>query len=117
MRDSILGWSNPNDLFTTFSKKWITQAIEEISERISSLVVELAASNTNKSNRLEEFLLPLEIKNLQNGLADYSEALVESTGFYEPFFFRGIFMVTNHEKPDFSKDLFELKLFGEFIVK
>ena len=40
-----------------------------------------------KKNRVSEFLLPVEIKHLQEGLADYTEALVESSGFYEPFFF------------------------------
>ena len=114
MRNSILGWSNPNDLFTIFSKKWIVQAIDEISARVSSLVMEMGASHPDKNNRLEEFLLPLEIKNLQNGLVEYTEGLVESSGFYEPFFFRGIFMVTNHKKPSFTKDLFGMKFFGEF---
>ncbi|GIR48925.1 MAG: hypothetical protein CM15mP58_10220 [Burkholderiaceae bacterium] len=45
---------------------------------------------------------------------DYTEALVESSGFYEPFFFRGIYMVTNHEKPNFCKDLFEKKLLASW---
>ena len=66
-----------------------------------------------EKNRVSEFLLPIEIQYLQEGLMDYTEALVESSGFYEPFFFRGIYMVTNHEKPSFCKDLFEKKIIGE----
>ena len=113
MRDSILGWSNPNDLSSTFLKEWVVQAINGISETVASLVVDVATSTKKKKNRVSEFLLPIEIKHLQEGLMDYTEALVESSGFYEPFFFRGIYMVTNHEKPSFCKDLFEKKIIGE----
>ncbi|MEL0214205.1 MAG: type VI secretion protein IcmF/TssM N-terminal domain-containing protein, partial [Burkholderiaceae bacterium] len=113
MRDSILGWSNPNDLSSTFLKEWVVQAINGISETVASLVVDVATSTKKKKNRVSEFLLPIEIKHLQAGMMDYTEALVESSGFYEPFFFRGIYMVTNHEKPSFCKDLFEKKIIGE----
>ena len=62
MRDSILGWSNPNDLSSTFLKEWVVQAINGISGTVASLVVDVATSATKKKNRVSEFLLPLEIK-------------------------------------------------------
>ena len=48
MRDSILGWSNPNDLSSTFLKEWVVQAINGISETVASLVVDVATSTKKK---------------------------------------------------------------------
>ena len=48
MRDSILGWSNPHDLSSTFLKEWVVQAINGISETVASLVVDVATSATKK---------------------------------------------------------------------
>ena len=45
---------------------------------------------------------------------DYTEALVESSGFYEPFFFRGIYMVTNHENRAFVKIYLRKKLLASW---
>ena len=48
MRDSILGWSNPHDLSSTFLKEWVIQAINGISETVASLVVDVATSTNKK---------------------------------------------------------------------
>ena len=114
MRTSILGWSSAYDLSERFSVSWVRKAIDEISNRISRLTTELAASDVRSEKRLEEFLLPLELSELKEILVSYTERLCDSNNFYEPFFFRGIFFVSDNNNQNFAKDLFDKKIFGEF---
>lgn len=93
MRASILGWSSPYDLSTTYQAAWVDEAIGTLVRAISDVGSELFASQTESSDAGEQLLLPSRIDGLRPQVQLFMDELMRPSAYHEPFFLRGVYLV------------------------
>lgn len=92
LRASMLGWSSPYDLSTTYQADWVGTAMSSIERAVSDAGAELFALDTGPLDARECLLLPSRIGAMQAQLQLYVDELLRPSAYHEPFFFRGIYL-------------------------
>lgn len=92
MRASMLGWSSPYDLSTTYQSGWVDEAIGSVVRTVSDTSAELYTIDVAPEAAGELLLLPSRIEALRAQLQLYVDELMRPSAYHEPFFFRGIYL-------------------------
>jgi type VI secretion system protein ImpL len=92
LRASMLGWSSPHDLSTTYQADWIETAMNSIMRSVSDTSAELFTLDTGDLDARESLLLPSRIDAMREQLQLYVDELLRPSAYHEPFFFRGIYL-------------------------
>ncbi|HEY1609737.1 MAG TPA: type VI secretion system protein, partial [Paraburkholderia sp.] len=92
LRASMLGWSSPYDLSTTYSSDWVQAATASVSRAVSDTSAEIFALDAGRLDAREFLLLPARIEAMQAQLQLYVDELMRPSAYHEPFFFRGIYL-------------------------
>ncbi|CAG4897655.1 type VI secretion system protein [Paraburkholderia saeva] len=92
MRSSMLGWSSPYDLSTTYQPDWIDTAMACMTGAVSDATAELFALAPGDQDARAFLMLPSRIEGLRAQLQRYVEELLRPSAYHEPFFFRGIYL-------------------------
>ncbi|MGX9688997.1 type VI secretion protein IcmF/TssM N-terminal domain-containing protein [Achromobacter anxifer] len=92
LRASMLGWSSPYDLSTTYQSDWVEAAMRSITGAVSDASAELFAVDAGTADARGFLLLPARIQALQAQLQLYVDELLRPSAYHEPFFFRGIYL-------------------------
>lgn len=91
MRASMLGWSSPYDLATTYQGHWVDDALDTVLKTVTDTSAELfATSGTREAEKF--FLLPSRIEKIRAQLQLYVDELLRPSAYHEPFFFRGVYL-------------------------
>lgn len=92
LRASMLGWSSPYDLSTTYQPGWVDEAVGTVVRSVSDVSAELFATDTAPQGAGPQLLLPSRIEALRGQLQLYVDELMRPSAYHEPFFFRGIYL-------------------------
>lgn len=92
LRASMLGWSSPYDLSTTYQSDWVETAMGSITGAVSDASAELFAVDAGVADARAFLLLPARIQAMQAQLQLYVDELLRPSAYHEPFFFRGIYL-------------------------
>ncbi|MGJ7530143.1 type VI secretion protein IcmF/TssM N-terminal domain-containing protein [Variovorax sp. GB1P17] len=92
LRASMLGWSSPYDLSTTYQPGWVDEAVGTVVRSVSDVSAELFATETAPQGAGAQLLLPSRIEALRGQLQLYVDELMRPSAYHEPFFFRGIYL-------------------------
>ncbi|PLZ00093.1 type VI secretion protein IcmF [Burkholderia sp. WAC0059] len=92
IRASMLGWSSPFDLSTTYQAGWIDTAMDTVTRAVSDSVAELFTLDTGHLDARAFLLLPARIDAIRAQLQLYVDELMRPSAYHEPFFFRGIYL-------------------------
>ncbi|KAF1045344.1 type VI secretion system protein [Xylophilus sp.] len=92
MRASMLGWSSPYDLSTTYQSSWVDEAMGTVVRSISDTSAELFASAVPPGDAGAALLLPARVEALHAQLQLYVDELMRPSAYHELFFFRGIYL-------------------------
>ncbi|RSZ36005.1 MULTISPECIES: type VI secretion system protein [unclassified Variovorax] len=92
LRASMLGWSSPYDLSTTYQPAWVDEAVGTVVRSVSDVSAELFATGTEPQGAGPQLLLPSRIEALRGQLQLYVDELMRPSAYHEPFFFRGIYL-------------------------
>jgi len=92
MRASMLGWSSPFDLSTTYQGEWVGVAMDTVVRTVTDTSAELFALNNSTGDAGKFFLLPSRIERIRAQLQLYVDELMRPSAYHEPFFFRGIYL-------------------------
>lgn len=92
LRASMLGWSSPYDLSTTYQPGWVDEAVGTVVRSVSDVSAELFATETAPQGADAQLLLPSRIEALRGQLQLYVDELMRPSAYHEPFFFRGIYL-------------------------
>ncbi|MGJ7610811.1 MULTISPECIES: type VI secretion system protein [unclassified Variovorax] len=92
LRASMLGWSSPYDLSTTYQPGWVDEAVGTLVRTVSDVSAELFATDTAPQGAGPQLLLPSRIETLRGQLQLYVDELMRPSAYHEPFFFRGIYL-------------------------
>jgi type VI secretion system protein ImpL len=92
MRASMLGWSSPYDLSTTYQESWITEAIDGVVRTISDISAEIYVASPTGADSAGFFLLPSRVDALRGQLQAYVDELMRPSAYHEPFFLRGLYL-------------------------
>ncbi len=92
MRASMLGWSSPFDLSTTYQSEWVGDAVDTVVRTVSDTSAELFAQDDPAGDAGRFFLLPSRIERIRSQLQLYVDELMRPSAYHEPFFFRGIYL-------------------------
>ncbi len=91
MRASMLGWSSPFDLSSTYQHEWVDEAMDTVVKTVSDTSAELFAQHNSAPDSGKFFLLPSRIDKVRAQLQLYVDELMRPSAYHEPFFFRGIY--------------------------
>ena len=92
VRASMLGWSSPYDLATTYQSAWVDEAVGTVVRSVSDISAELFATDAVQHDAGQQLLLPSRIEGLRAQLQLYVDELMRPSAYHEPFFFRGIYL-------------------------
>jgi type VI secretion system protein ImpL len=92
VRASMMGWSSPYDLSTTYQAQWVGDAVDAVVKTASDTSAELFALNAATPDAGKFFLLPSRIEAIRSQLQLYVDELMRPSAYHEPFFFRGIYL-------------------------
>lgn len=92
LRASMLGWSSPYDLSTTYQSAWVEDAVSTVVRSVSDVSAELFATDAAQPDAGQQLLLPSRIEGLRAQLQLYVDELMRPSAYHEPFFFRGIYL-------------------------
>lgn len=92
LRASMLGWSSPHDLSTTYQPTWVDDAMFAIVRSVSDVTAEQFAIEAESQAAGHQLLLPTRIESMHAQLQLYADELMRPSAYHEPFFFRGLYM-------------------------
>ncbi|MGN6315565.1 type VI secretion system protein [Trinickia sp.] len=92
LRASMLGWSSPFDLSTTYQSSWVDAAMGSIERAVSDASAELFTLDTGMLDVQGCLLLPARVDAIRSQLQLYVDELMRPSAYHEPFFFRGIYL-------------------------
>ncbi|TAM54345.1 MAG: type VI secretion protein IcmF [Paraburkholderia sp.] len=92
LRASMLGWSSPFDLSTTYQSSWVDAAMGGIERAVSDASAELFTLDTGMLDVQGCLLLPARVDAIRAQLQLYVDELMRPSAYHEPFFFRGIYL-------------------------
>lgn len=92
LRASMLGWSSPFDLSTTYQSSWVDAAMGSIERAVSDASAELFTLDTGMLDVQGCLLLPARVDAMRAHLQLYVDELMRPSAYHEPFFFRGIYL-------------------------
>ena len=92
LRASMLGWSSPYDLSTTYQPGWVDTAMNGIMRSVSDASAELFALDSAHLDARQFLQLPSRIDAMRAQLQLYVDELLRASAYHEPFFFRGIYL-------------------------
>ncbi|GAB6852257.1 type VI secretion system protein [Paraburkholderia kururiensis] len=92
LRASMLGWSSPYDLSTTYQPGWVDTAMNSIMRSVSDASAELFALDAAHLDARQFLQLPSRIDAMRAQLQLYVDELLRASAYHEPFFFRGIYL-------------------------
>ena len=92
MRASILGWSSPYDLSTTYQAAWVEEAVGTLVRSVSDVSSELFAAQPVSADAGAQLLLPSRIDGLRPLLQLFMDELMRPSAYHEPFFLRGVYL-------------------------
>ncbi|RYZ11758.1 MAG: type VI secretion protein IcmF, partial [Comamonadaceae bacterium] len=92
LRASMLGWSSPHDLSTSYQPGWVDEALSAVVRSVSDVTAEQFAIEAEPQAAGDQLLLPSRIEALRAQLQLYADELMRPSAYHEPFFFRGIYM-------------------------
>lgn len=92
LRASMLGWSSPFDLSTTYQSAWVDTAMGSIERAVSDASAELFTLDTGMIDVQGCLLLPARVDAMRAQLQLYVDELMRPSAYHEPFFFRGIYL-------------------------
>ncbi|HVW51829.1 MAG TPA: type VI secretion system protein [Trinickia sp.] len=92
LRASMLGWSSPFDLSTTYQSSWVDAAMGSIERAVSDASAELFTLDTGMLDVQGCLLLPARVDAMRAQLQLYVDELMRPSAYHEPFFFRGIYL-------------------------
>lgn len=92
LRASMLGWSSPFDLSTTYQSSWVDAAMGSIERAVSDASAELFTLDTGMVDVQGCLLLPARVDAIRSQLQLYVDELMRPSAYHEPFFFRGIYL-------------------------
>ena len=90
MRKSMLGWSSPFEITTSYQENWVDQAVDHTVQTLSDTSAELYVLNLDGDSS-PYFLLPGQIDSLRSQLQLYVNELMRPSTYHEPFLMRGIY--------------------------
>lgn len=92
LRASMLGWSSPYDLSSTYQAAWVDEAMGAIVRSVSDVSAELFATGLEQQDVGAQLLLPSRIESVRAQLQLYVDELMRPSAYHEPFFFRGMYI-------------------------
>lgn len=92
LRASMLGWSSPYDLSTTYQPAWVDDAMSAIVRSVSDVTAEQFALEADLQATGHQLLLPSRIESMRGQLQLYADELMRPSAYHEPFFFRGLYL-------------------------
>ncbi|MGN6230850.1 MAG: type VI secretion protein IcmF/TssM N-terminal domain-containing protein [Trinickia sp.] len=92
LRASMLGWSSPFDLSTTYQSSWVDTAMGSMERAVSDASAELFTLDTGMLDVQGCLLLPARMDAVRAQLQLYVDELMRPSAYHEPFFFRGIYL-------------------------
>ncbi|MDR5815338.1 MULTISPECIES: type VI secretion protein IcmF/TssM N-terminal domain-containing protein [unclassified Caballeronia] len=92
LRASMLGWSSPYDLSTTYQPGWVDTAMNSVMRSVSDASAELFALDPAHLDARQFLQLPSRIDAMRAQLQSYVDELLRASAYHEPFFFRGIYL-------------------------
>ncbi len=92
LRASMLGWSSPFDLSTTYQSSWVDTAMGSVERAVSDASAELFTLDTGMIDVQGCLLLPARVDAMRAQLQIYVDELMRPSAYHEPFFFRGIYL-------------------------
>ena len=92
LRASMLGWSSPYDLSTTYQPTWVDTAMNSVVRSVSDASAELFALDAAHLDARQFLQLPARIDAMRAQLQLYVDELLRASAYHEPFFFRGIYL-------------------------
>jgi type VI secretion system protein ImpL len=92
LRASMLGWSSPYDLSTTYQPGWVDTAMNSVMRSVSDASAELFALDSSHLDARQFLQLPSRIDAMRAQLQLYVDELLRASAYHEPFFFRGIYL-------------------------
>lgn len=92
LRASMLGWSSPYDLATTYQSSWVDEAMSSMVRSVSDVGAEQLTINAVPLDAGVQLLLPARIQTMHAQLRLYVDELMRPSAYHEPFFFRGIYL-------------------------
>ncbi|QGZ64844.1 type VI secretion system protein [Paraburkholderia acidisoli] len=92
LRASMLGWSSPYDLSTTYQPGWVDTAMNSVMRSVSDASAELFALDPAHLDARQFLQLPSRIDAMRAQLQLYVDELLAASAYHEPFFFRGIYL-------------------------
>jgi type VI secretion system protein ImpL len=92
LRASMLGWSSPYDLSTTYQPGWVDTAMNGVMRSVSDASAELFALDPAHLDAPQFLQLPSRIDAMRAQLQLYVDELLRASAYHEPFFFRGIYL-------------------------
>lgn len=90
-RASMLGWSSPYDLNTSYHAAWVDEALAQTCRTLVDVAAELYAVAPGPDIATDYFLLPSRLQGLQSQLQLYVDELMRPSSYHEPFILRGIY--------------------------
>lgn len=112
IKNTILGWSSPHELFTPYQSNWIDMGINEIYQNLTQICAEICALELEGTSSSEYFLVPTEVEKLRDGLKLFTEELMRASSFHYPFLLRGFYLTGDCNFDGESSEL--IKLNSEF---
>jgi len=91
VRASMLGWSSPYDLSTTYRAQWVDDAMDAAVKTTTDTSAELFALNASAEDAAKFFLLPSRLDAMRVQLQLYVDELMRPSAYHEPFFLRGMY--------------------------
>ena len=92
LRASMLGWSSPYDLSTTYQPAWVDESMGSMVRSVADMSAELFALETQSRDPGQQILLPARIETMRAQLQLYADELMRPSAYHEPFFLRGIYL-------------------------
>ena len=87
----MFGWSTPYGLETAYTTTWVDEALQSISQAMSTTYLEMLAAGEEGYDRDGLFAFVTAFQALTEPLRGYLDHLFRPSAYHEAFFFRGLY--------------------------
>ena len=103
-RNDIFGWSNPNDIETTFDPTWVDTGFESMRSELTDLRDELLAAPEEMSDTVGIFVFDGEFVDMQEPLKEFVTKLMPPGERRPSLYFRGMYFTGDASEPMAADD-------------
>ncbi len=90
-QQNMLGWSSPYTLSTAYTKTWVEEAFQTLTNQLHQLRLDIFAHKGLSEANDGLFVFPGELASLKEGLSLYVNALFKPTAYQDGLAFRGLY--------------------------